>query len=269
MKKLLLSMALLLSMGSAMGQTAEKLIAKWKAMPGAQYEVSAGDSIEMASDEEMAANGLSEEDIAFIKKNFKRNEQVTLEVDSIQQEVLNRDIQALKGYELLMVVNENNAPDEEGNLVQQLMNQVMNPQIKVAVYGRVKKKMVDDVLVRCDIDAWDKVALSHIECKIKKDILGKLIQMDGDIVSIEREKDDVVDMKEMVKEVEAGNVLFVIEGEEHPELHSVDEAKAYMDSINFHHNHETYVVGGGVKEKYPHTDKKVVIEWERSEKTEK
>jgi hypothetical protein len=57
--------------------------------------------------------------------------------------------------------------------------------------------------------------------------------------------------------------------EEHPELHSVDEAKAYMDSINFHHNHETYVVGGGVKEKYPHTDKKVVIEWERSEKTEK
>ena len=68
MKKLLLSMALLLSMGSAMGQTAEKLIAKWKAMPGAQYEVSAGDSIEMASDEEMAANGLSEEDIAFIKK---------------------------------------------------------------------------------------------------------------------------------------------------------------------------------------------------------
>lgn len=269
MKKLLLSMALLLSMGSAMGQTAEKLIAKWKAMPGAQYEVSAGDSIEMASDEEMAANGLSEEDIAFIKKNFKRSEQVTLKVDSIQQEVLNRDIQALKGYELLMVVNENNAPDEEGNLFQQLMNQVMNPQIKVAVYGRVKKKMVDDVLVRCDIDAWDKVALSHIECKIKKDILGKLIQMDGDIVSFEREKDDVIDMKEMVKEVEAGNVLFVIEGEEHPELHSLDEAKAYMDSINFHHNHETWVVGGGVKEKYPHTDKKVVIEWERSEKTEK
>lgn len=266
MKKLLLSMALLLSMGSAMGQTAEKLIAKWKAMPGAQYEVSAGDSIEMASDEEMAANGLSEEDIAFIKKNFKRNEQVTLEVDSIQQEVLNRDIQALKGYELLMVVNENNAPDEEGNLVQQLMNQVMNPQIKVAVYGRVKKKMVDDVLVRCDIDAWDKVALSHIECKIKKDILGKLIQMDGDIVSIEREKDDVIDMKEMVKEVEAGNVLFVIEGEEHPELHSLDEAKAYMDAKDFHFNNESWIVGSAVKEKYPNTDKKVVIEWwERSD----
>ena len=90
MKKLLLSMALLLCVGSMLGQTASKLIAKWKAMPGVQYENTemTGDSIGMVSDGEMAANGLSEEEIAFIRKNFKGTEQVTMEADSVLMETL-------------------------------------------------------------------------------------------------------------------------------------------------------------------------------------
>lgn len=38
MKKLLLSMALLLCVGSALGQTADKLMKKYKGMKGVQYE---------------------------------------------------------------------------------------------------------------------------------------------------------------------------------------------------------------------------------------
>lgn len=34
-----------------------------------------------------------------------------------------------------------------------------------------------------------------------------------------------------------------------------------MDAKDFHFNNESWVVGSAVKEKYPNTDKKVVIEW--------
>jgi hypothetical protein len=264
MKKIILSMALLLCVGSMLGQTAEKLIEKWKAMPGVQYENTemTGDSIEMASDEEMATKGLSEEEIAFIRKNYKGTEQVTMEVDSILMETLNKDILSLKGYELLMVLNENNAPDEEGNIFQQLMSQVMNPQSKLSVYGKEKKNVVEDVLVRWDI--WNKVVLAHLNCKIKKESLEKVFS--DDVVKFDRDEDDAVDMKEMVKEVEAGNVLIVINGQEYPNLRSAKEADEWMRAQGISWNHETWVVGGSVKEKYPNTDKKVVIEFTREEK---
>ena len=169
----------------------------------------------------------------------------------------------VKGYELLFVVNENDEPEDGGNLLQQMWNQVMTSKSQISVYGKVEKNVVDGVLLRWDI--WNQVVLGHLDGKMKVEILSKALSLDGGLVEIDRNEDDVVDMKKVLKEVEAGNVLFVMDGEEHPELHSVNEAKAYMDSINFHHSHETWIVGGGVKEKYPHTDKKVVIEWERSE----
>ena len=261
MKKVILSMAMALMVSVAFGQTVSQLIEKYKAMPGSEYEEKTRDSLlaEMLTDEELMAQGVSKEESAFIRKNLKRSEQVTLQLDSIQQEVLNRDIQALKGYELLMVVNENNAPDEEANILQQMFSHVLNPQSKVAVYGRVKKNMVDDVLIRWDI--WNKVVLSHLDCKIKKESLSKVIQLGDDWSIVERETDDVVDMKDVLEDVKNGNVLFVINGEEHPELHSLDEAKAYMDAKDFHFNNESWIVGSAVKEKYPNTDKKVVIEW--------
>ena len=62
-----------------------------------------------------------------------------------------------------------------------------------------------------------------------------------------------------------GNVLFVINGEEHPELHSLNEAKEYMRAHNISWN-ELWVIGAAVKEKYPNTDKKVVIEYSQKEK---
>ena len=50
------------------------------------------------------------------------------------------------------------------------------------------------------------------------------------------------------------------------ELHSLNEAKEYMRAHNISWNNESWVVGGGVKEKYPNTDKKVVIEYSQKEK---
>jgi len=266
MKKLLLSMAMLLCVGSAMGQTVNKLIEKWKAIEGAQYQEVTRDSLlkEMVKDDELVVRGISEKEIAFLKKNLKRLEQVTLKLDEDQRKELDEDIKAVKGYELLFVVNENDEPEDGGNLLQQMWNQVMTSKSQISVYGKVEKNVVDGVLLRWDI--WNQVVLGHLDGKMKVEILSKALSLDGGLVEIDRNEDDVVDMKKVLKEVKAGNVLFVMDGEEHPELHSVNEAKAYMDSINFHHSHETWIVGGGVKEKYPHTDKKVVIEFTREEK---
>ena len=261
MKKVILSMAMALMVSVAFGQTVSQLIEKYKAVPGSEYEEKTRDSLlaEMLTDEELMAQGVGKEESAFIRKNLKRSEQVTLQLDSVQQEALNRDIQLLQGYELLMAVNENNAPDEEANILQQMFSQVLNPQSKVAVYGRVKKNMVDDVLIRWDI--WNKVVLGHIDCKIKKESLSKVIQLGDDWSIVERETDDVVDVKDVLKEVEAGNVLFVIHGKEYPDFHSTEEARDYMINNGIHWNIESWVIGTSVKEKYPNTDRKVVIEY--------
>ena len=85
------------------------------------------------------------------------------------------------------------------------------------------------------------------------------------MVNIE-EDEDAVNMKDVVKEVKDGNALIVINGKEYPELHSSEEAHEYMKAHDIWCNHENWIVGGAVKEKYPHTNKTVVIEFSRQEK---
>ena len=145
-----------------------------------------------------------------------------------------------------------------------MMSEVFNPTIKLQCYGKVKGNKVSDLLMK--VKAWETVVLMHIDTKVEKELVVKSI-MEKEAVSYEQENGgDVVDMKDVLEDVKNGNVLFVINGEEHPELHSTDEAKAYMDAKDFHFNNESWVVGGAVKEKYPNTDKKVVIEYTNEEK---
>ena len=79
----------------------------------------------------------------------------------------------------------------------------------------------------------------------------------------------VVDMKDVIIDDGNGEALIVINGEEHPELHSTKEAADYMRKHNFWFNNENWLVGDAVKEKYPNTDKKVVIEFSRNDKEQK
>jgi hypothetical protein len=180
-------------------------------------------------------------------------------VDEEQLAQLEEDIKALKGYEMLFVTNKNGGSDEDANVLRQMMSEVFNPTIKLQCYGKVKGNKVSDLLMK--VKAWETVVLMHIDTKVEKELVVKSI-MEKEDVSYEQENGgDVVDMKDVLEDVKNGNVLFVINGEEHPELHSTDEAKAYMDAKDFHFNNESWVVGSAVKEKYPNTDKKVVIEW--------
>ena len=263
MKKLLLSLAVLLCVGSAFGQTVEKLMAKYKAMPDAEYEETTEETRKSFEEsKEKGTGGLSKEDYDFMLKNLKKAEQIQLTLDDEQLEQLTKDIQALKGYETLFVQNDNKEPEEGKNMVQNMINQTFNPNYQLSVYGKVKGNTVNDLLIRWDI--WGKVAIAHIDGKVKKDLMLKSI-LSGDMVNFE-EDGNSIDMKDIAKEVKNGNVLFVINGEEHPELHSGKEAKEYMRAHHISWNNESWVVGGGVKEKYPNTDKKVVIEYSQEEK---
>lgn len=263
MKKIILSLIVLLSVGSTFGQTAEKLMEKYKAFPNAEYKETTEESRKSIEEEkEKETAGISQKDIDFVLKNFKKVEQVQLTLDDDQKEQLEKDLQALKGYEMLFVANDNKEPEEGKNLVQNMINQTFNPNYQIRVYGKVKGNVVNDML--CRFDMWGKVVLVHNKFKVKKDFILKGL-FSGTAVNVE-EAENAVDMKNVVKEVEDGNALFVINGEEHPEFHSLKEAKEYMNKTGFYFDNESWVVGGAVKEKYPHTDKKVVIEWSIKEK---
>ena len=263
MKKIILSLTVLLSVGSAYGQTVEKLMAKYKALPGAEYKETTEETRKgIEESKEKGTGGLSKEDYDFLLKNFKKAELVQMTLDNDQKEQLSKDLQALKGYETLFIQNDNKEPEEGKNPIQNMVNQTFNPNHQLRVYGKVKGNTVDNLLIRWDI--WGKVVMAHIDGKVKKDLVLKSI-IGGDLVNFE-EDGNITDMKDVVEEVKSGNALIVIKGEEHPELHSEKEAIEYMRAHNISWNNEMWVVGGAVKEKYPNTDKKVVIEFYQKEK---
>ena len=244
----------------AFGQTAKKLIEKYRQLPNATYMDTSKETLKNYAENPDPA--FTEKNRAQLKKNFKMSETVQIEkCDEEQRAQIEKDIQALKGYDLLFTTNKNGGADEDANVLRQMMSEVFNPTIKLQCYGKVKGKTVSDMLMR--VDMWETVALMHLDTKVDKELMIRSI-MDQDGVSYEQENGgEVVDMKDVLEEVKKGNALFVIDGEEHPELHSLEEAKAYMDAKDFHFNQESWIVGGAVKEKYPNTDKKVVIEYAR------
>ena len=263
MKQVLLSIMMLLCVGNAFGQTPAKLIEKYKALPGAVYENTTNESLKGL---EKGDTILSADEIAKLKKHFKKSEQVQIQnVSEEQLAEINKDIKALKNYELLFETVRNAGSESLGdsaNVVKQMISDFLNPTVKMRCYGKVDGKMVSDLLIRLDI--WNTVALSYIDTKIDRDIWMKLQERSSFSTSDDDDDDDddsSVDMKDILKEVKNGNALIVINGIEHPELHTLEEAKEYMDKNNFHFNHESWVVGAAVKEKYPNTDRKVVIEY--------
>ena len=141
-----------------------------------------------------------------------------------------------------------------------MLNQAFSPSYQIRAYAKMKGNILTGTLLR--LDMWGKVVLSYTVGKWKKDDFLKSLY-NGDAVSFSEDEDEngVTDMKDVVKEAKDGNALFVIDGKEVPELRSFEEAKEYMEKNNFHFTHESWVVGAAVKEKYPNTDRKVVIEY--------
>ena len=262
--KQLFIIAMLLMACTTQAQTAAKLIEKYKAFPGAEYLNTTEESLKQHDSD------LTPEENAKMKKNFKKREQVQMQnLDEEQLALIEQDIKALKGYELLFTANKNTSYDESKNIIKNMLAEVMNPpSVKVRCYGKVKGKTVSDLLVRLE---WlNTVALSHVDTKIDKALMTKALMADGALITEYDDEDgEVVEMGDVLEEVKKGNVLIVINGKEYPDLHSTEDAAKYMEANDIHFNVESWIVGGAVKEKYPNTDKKVVIEFSRSDKETK
>ena len=260
--KQILCIAMLLITTSLQAQTAAKLIEKYKAFPGAEYENTTEESLKQHDSD------LTAEENARMKKHFKKSEQVQMKnLNEEQLAQIEQDIKELKGYELLFTANKNTSYDENKNILRNMLAEVMNPpSVKVRCYGKVKGKTVSDLLVRLE---WlNTVALSHVDTKIDKALMTKALMADGALITEYDDEDgEVVDMKDILKE--SDNALIVINGKEYPDLHSTEDAAKYMEANDIHFNVESWIVGSAVKEKYPNTDKKVVIEFSEKDKETK
>ena len=88
MKKILLSLALLLCVCSTFGQDARKLVEKWKATEGAKYEVKT-EEVRKALEENKKNGlyGISKENYDFTLKSFKSSSELRLELDNKQKQL--------------------------------------------------------------------------------------------------------------------------------------------------------------------------------------
>ena len=261
--KQILIIAMLLMACTTQAQTASKLIEKYRKLPNATYTDTSKETLKSYDEN---PDLITEEERAQLKKSFKKSE--TVQIEKCDEELLaqiDKDLKALKGYELLFTTNKNGgSSDEDANVFRQMMSDMWNPTIKLKCYGKVKGNMVSDILTR--IDMWDTVALLYCDQKMDKELMVRSI-MESDVFNMEIDHDsEDVDMKDALEEVKNGNVLFIIGGKEYPDLHSLEEASEYMNDHDIWCNLESWYVGSIVKEKFPNTDKAVVIEFSLTKK---
>ncbi len=260
MKVYLLTIVVLLGMSSNVcGQTASKLFKKYKALPEAQW-VNRTDSfrIEAKQAKEKGETQVTDEQLDTVLKGIKRLEQITLPLTDELKEQMDKDCEKLKDYELLLSTSRNideNRKAEPG--LPPIFSPMFNPDFTMKMYAKTKGEQVKDVLVRTDI--MNIICLVHMETDLPKDMLSQALKME-DYLPLD-EEGEVVSMAEIVKAYKRGEVLIVINGKQHPELHSEKEADKYLKENKISWNKVSWIVGKAVKEQYPDTKFKVVIEY--------
>lgn len=165
MKKILLSLVLLLCVGSAFGQDARKLMAKWKATAGAKFEVKTEEVRKALEENKMdGAYAISKEDYEFAQKSFKYSSELRLKLDDKQKKQLESDLQSLKGYEMLVLENNNENEQEKS-----IRKDIITPNYQLQIYGKIKGEIISDILFRCDV--LDTVVLQSFDGKMRKEDL--------------------------------------------------------------------------------------------------
>ena len=170
MKKLLLSMALLLCVGSAMGQTADKLMKKYKGMKGVQYENITKKIIEMKEEEAP--------DMYRASRGLTKVEYLSGVLSSGKVEQLQKELDALNGFERVYHEkhNSNNEPLSmlTGNF--KLFNNIQYYAVEDGEYFK-------ELIARIDADAnvGNLVTLIHMKGFIKQEDVPLMIQMEESV----------------------------------------------------------------------------------------
>ena len=282
MKRTILSLTLALMASCMFGQTVEKLFEKYKAISNATYEENTEEmrtAVEEAVKQKLGEGegeikvtideyNVTPNELDMTLTGFKKGEQLLLMLNDEQKQTLEQDILSLKGYETMFTMNDNSTPSDTTTILARMMGQMFSPSYQLYAYGKGKGKKVSDVLLVWNI--WNSTVLGRFEGKMSKDKFVKTLANDTfALYSNGHEDGKVVSYDDVLKDVKNGKVLFVINGEQHSEFQSIDEAREYMISSNIHWNSESWIVGAAVKEKYPDTDMKVVVEWSEKDLKEK
>ncbi len=265
MRKIIAVILMLLCVAISYGQTAKKLFKKYKAMPEVMHqEVTDSFSMEMMSGNDSLNSKLTDEERAEILKSIKKVEHLQMvHSDSLLQQ-LDKDFDALKGYEILMSTSKNRNAEDSAKVFREMFNDVFNPNWSFSVSGKLKGDNVKDVLMRLHV--WGKIILVHIDCTIPKDLMNDALSVEG--LSFGSDNDADSNMQDAISAYKNGDVLFIIGDEPHPELKTTEQAREYMIKNGINWDGESWFIGEAVKESYPDTDKSVVVKYPYKKKTQ-
>lgn len=263
------SLVALLSFTTANAQTVSKLIKKYRDIPGVEYADSS-ETFKRQLIKEIANNnpelkGIDAEDI---KKNVKGVKYLSITNNQELGEQLTEDIRNLKGYETLVATTHNPEKDDDANPLKTLFQSVLNPSIGLSYFGiPYKDRQKNPIIV---FRFGPSLIAIFIEGKIKTTDLFNSFDSDNLISFDSNDDDDDDDDDEDAFDFSSlkndGEVLFVINGVEHPELKNYTEAHEYMKQHDIQINHMGIITGEEKDKKYPDTDKKMVVEYKEENK---
>ena len=246
MKQLLLSLVLLFYVGGAFGQTPSKLMKKYKAISGMQYQ-NITDSIKNLKEADDPQRYK-------ITRGVTKIEFVFGVLSEDEQKELQQDLDGLKGFRRVFYEKHNS---NEGPL--SMLKGTFKIFKQTQYYAIEDGEYLNELVARIDldVDAGQMVMLVHIKGKIKQENVAEMIEME--------ENSDV----NVNEEEKNGNILIVINGQEYPSLNSAHEAAEWMNAMGVSVNHMNMIIGQEeVKKKYPHSNKKVAIEYSRTDAQE-
>ena len=239
MKQLFLSLMMLLCVGSTFGQTADKLMKKYKGMKGVQYENITKKIVNMKEEDSP--------DMYRASRGLTKVEYLSGVLSLDKTGILQKDLDALKGFERVYI-EKHNSNDGSLSMLKGDYKLFNNIQYYAVEDGEYFKELI--ARIDADANVGNIVTLIHMKGSIKQEDVPLMIQM---------EESHDVNIKEEEKNE---NVLIVINGQEFPNLNSAKEADEWMKARGIRWNHQNTIVGeSAVKEKYPNTDKKVAIEF--------
>ena len=264
--------AVLLLFGSlftheASAQTVSQLIKKYRTIPGVEYADSS-ETFKRQLIKEIANNnpelkGIDAEDI---KKNVKGVKYLSITNNQELGEQLTEDIRNLKSYETLVVTTHNPEKDDDANPLKTLFQSVLNPSIGLSYFGiPYKDRQKNPIIV---FRFGPSLIAIFVEGNMKAEDLFAFTSFDADDDNFDMNDDDdeddsdAIDLSQLGKDKE---ILFVIDGVEHPELYTNQEAIDFMTKHDFHPNYMGIIsTKKEIRKKYPDTDKKVVVEYKEN-----
>lgn len=251
----------------ASAQTVSKLIKKYRDIPGVEYADKNMDVAKLraiiATDPEF--EGLDIEDV---QKNVKGMKYLTITNNQKLGEQLTEDIRNLKGYETLVATTHKPEKDDGANPIKTLFQSVLNPSIGLSYYGiPYKDRQKDPIIV---FRFGSSLIAIFIEGSMKTKDMFAAVDVDTDTEDFDdddfddddEDDSDAIDLSQLGKDKE---ILFVIDGVEHPELHTNQEAIDFMTKHDFHPNYMGIIsTKKEIRKKYPDTDKKIVVEYKEN-----